>query len=214
MPCYSVAQESTCYGTTSDGRLEQGVQLPSSGKNFISYGEIPEVLGRTYVHDTVSKIVVDAYDELFVSHPNKRFKYAETGLSEGGEFSPHKTHRNGLSVDFMAPVVDQNNQSTHFSTHVFNKYGYNVDFNSAGQYEEYTIDFDALGAHLVELHKASLKNGVDIWRVLFAPDLQPKLYATQYGEYIKKHIIIPTKKSWVRHDEHYHVDFNVPCKPL
>ncbi|MDH5765520.1 MAG: replication initiation protein, partial [Gammaproteobacteria bacterium] len=28
----------------------------------------------------------------------------------------------------------------------------------------------------------------------------------------KKNIQFSTKRSWVRHDEHYHVDFSIPCK--
>jgi penicillin-insensitive murein endopeptidase len=31
-----LAEESTCYGTTSKGRLEKGVELPSSGDNFVA----------------------------------------------------------------------------------------------------------------------------------------------------------------------------------
>ncbi|VAW91180.1 hypothetical protein MNBD_GAMMA22-2662 [hydrothermal vent metagenome] len=65
-----------------------------------------------------------------------------------------------------------------------------------------------------ELNKAALKNGIKLWRVLFAPELQKKLYASQYGAYIKKHILILNRKSWVRHDEHYHVDFKVNCEPM
>ncbi|PIE89817.1 MAG: hypothetical protein CR997_09070 [Acidobacteria bacterium] len=44
--------------------------------------------------------------------------------------------------------------------------------------------------------------------------LQPLLYQTTYGKYLKENIYFPQKKSWVRHDEHDHVDFKVPCKPL
>jgi len=43
-----VAIESTCFGTTKNGRLENGVQLPSKGVNFISYGTVPEIVGRTH----------------------------------------------------------------------------------------------------------------------------------------------------------------------
>src|SRR5689334_12892526 len=33
-------QPSTCYGTPKDGRLENGWQLPSSGKNFEAYSSL------------------------------------------------------------------------------------------------------------------------------------------------------------------------------
>jgi penicillin-insensitive murein endopeptidase len=213
-PCLVTAGNSTCYGTTANGRIENAAQLPGSGVNFTSYGSLPELSGRTYVHSIVAKVVVDAYQSLAISHPDKVFKFAETGFKNGGQFKPHKTHQNGLSIDFMVPVIDKDGKSTHFPTTVFNKYGYDVEFDQNGKFEDFRIDFEALGAHIVALHKASRNNGINIWRVLFAPDLQPKLYATQDGEYIKKHILIPTKKSWVRHDEHYHVDFDVTCNPL
>jgi len=210
----TVAQDSLCYGTSKNGKLEYGVKLPGEGNNFVSYGSIPALAGRTYVHSKVKKVVIDAYNDLYKTMPDNVFKYAETGFENGGIFKPHKTHQNGLSIDFMVPVTGENGKSTHFPTNILNKYGYNVEFDSSGNYDEYQLDFDALGAHIVALHIAAQKNGISIWRVLFAPDLQPKLYASKHGEYIKKNIFIPNKKSWVRHDEHYHVDFNVNCRSL
>ncbi len=95
-----LAEESTCYGTTSTGKLVGGVKLPGEGSNFVSYSGIAELLGRTYVHSMVKEIVLASYKWLEKEAPLKVFKYAETGFKEGGEFKPHKTHRNGLSVDF------------------------------------------------------------------------------------------------------------------
>ena len=97
-PSYSI--ESTCYGTTSNGSLENGVQLPSEGVNFEGYSSIAAIAGRTYVHSSVRDIVIEAYQRLEKMEPDKVYKYAETGYEEGGQFKPHKTHRNGLSVDF------------------------------------------------------------------------------------------------------------------
>ena len=206
------AKESTCYGTTKNGRLENGVRLPSSGNNFISYSTAPELESRTYVHSIVKKVVVESYEELNLLNPQKLFKYAETGFKSGGKFSPHKTHQNGLSIDFMVPVMDKNNNSVYFPTNAQNRYGYDVNFNDQGVNENFKIDFESLGAHIVALNKASLNNNIELWRVIFAPDLQSKLYDTKYGDYIKNNVEIPTKKSWVRHDEHFHVDFKIKCK--
>lgn len=206
------AAESTCYGTTSNGRLVDGVKLPGSGPNFVSYGTMPALTGRTYVHSKVRDVVVEAYRVLQTEQPGKVYKYAETGFAEGGQFKPHKTHRNGLSVDFMVPVLDEASQSVHLPTHAFNKYGYSIEFDRSGRYMEYRIDYEALAAHLVWLHKTARAQGIGVWRVLFDPLLQAGLYQTRYGDYIKKHIQIPNKRSWVRHDEHYHVDFLVPCR--
>lgn len=208
------ASESVCYGTTGNGRLEDGVKLPSSGDNFESYGTIPELAGRTYVHSKVRDTLVDAYAFLEKKIPGKVYKYAETGFAEGGKFEPHKTHQNGLSVDFMVPVVNEQGESVHLPTNALNKYGYNIEFDKVGKFEDYKIDFEAMAEHIVALYHAAGKNKVGIWRVLFDPQLQPYLYATGKGDFIRNNIKIPNKKSWVRHDEHYHVDFKVPCKKV
>lgn len=206
--------ESTCFGTTKNGRLENGVKLPRSGPNFVSYSFILSGAGRTYVHSKVGAVVSNAYEALESSHPDKIFVYGETGLSTGGPFKPHRTHQNGLSVDFMVPVADEKGKSTPLPTNPFNKYGYGIEFDKTGQFADLTIDFEAMAAHIKALHVEAKKAGIDIWRVIFAPELQPYLYQTQNGDYIKKNIRIPKKRSWVRHDDHYHVDFKVKCKPL
>ena len=208
------AKESTCYGTTSKGRLDKGIALPSSGQNYVGYSNIARLAGRTYVHSQAADIIVNAYKFLELEQPDKIFKYAETGFEEGGQFKPHKTHRNGLSVDFMTPVLDESGQSVHLPTHPLNKFGYNIEFDSKGQYEEYSIDYVALAAHVVALHQEALSQGVDLWRVIFDPKLQSELFKTPYGPYLIKHIQFSKKRSWVRHDEHYHVDFDIPCKEL
>ena len=86
------AIESTCYGTTSKGYLRNGVALPEKGKNFVVYSELAQSLGRTYVHSNVKEIILGAYSRLEKSHPDKVYKYGETGFITGGQFRPHKTH--------------------------------------------------------------------------------------------------------------------------
>lgn len=205
------AQQSTCYGTTANGRLENGVQLPSVGDNFIAYSDLAGLLGRTYMHSTARDIVHSAYAALKKSHPDKVFKYAETGYKEGGRFRPHKTHQNGLSIDFMVPVLDKQGHSVHLPAHPFNKYGYDIEFDSQGVYGDTRIDYEAMAAHIVALHKAAKAYKSEIWRVIFDPELQPQLFKTTEGEYLRQHITFSKKRSWVRHDEHYHVDFVVRC---
>lgn len=212
MPFKLLAETSICYGTTSNGRLENGVELPAEGKNFVAYSSVARLAGRTYVHSSVSEIILISYQRLEQEQPAKVYKYAETGFREGGQFSPHKTHRNGLSVDFMTPVKNAEGTSVHLSTHPFNRFGYDIEFDKKGRYEDLTIDYDAMAAHIYLLHKVAREKGFDLWRVIFDPDLQAGLFRTQYGAYLKKHITFSKKRSWVRHDEHYHVDFSIPCQ--
>lgn len=208
----SLAEESTCYGTTANGRLENGVQLPSKGDNFVGYSLIARTAGRTYVHSEVEKIIVAAYQQLESEQADKVYKYAETGFKNGGQFKPHKTHRNGLSVDFMSPVINTKGESVHLPTHSLNRFGYDIEFDNKGQYGELTIDYTAMAAHIVALHQQAKKAGYDLWRVIFDPKLQPYLLNTRYGDYLKENIKFTQKRSWVRHDEHYHIDFAIPCK--
>jgi penicillin-insensitive murein endopeptidase len=210
----AISAESVCFGTTGAGRLEGGVQLPGDGPNFVSYGTIPELMGRTYVHSKVRDVIVSAYELLEVEAPGKVFEYAETGAETGGEFSPHKTHQNGLSVDLIVPVTDSSGESVHLPTHALNRYGYDIEFDQNGRYGDYQMDFDALGAKIVALHKSAKKHRVKIWRVLFDPKLQAHLYKTRHGSYIRTNVLIPTKRSWVRHDDHIHIDFKVECRAL
>jgi len=209
---FSYSESSTCYGVTKNGRLENGVELPSKGNNFVSYSTVARLAGRTYVHSTVKSIIVASYKDLEKEQPDKAYKYAETGFRNGGQFKPHKTHQNGLSVDFMTPVTNPKGKSVHLPTNPLNKLGYSIEFDSNNKFEEYTIDYDAIVAHIVALHKQSLSHNVDIWRVIFDPKLQPNLFKTKYAAYLKKNIQFSKKRSWVRHDEHYHVDFSIPCK--
>ncbi|WP_249199210.1 penicillin-insensitive murein endopeptidase [Photobacterium sp. GJ3] len=208
----ATAQESICHGTTSNGSLEYGVQLPANGNNFTGYSTIARWAGRTYVHSEVADILLSAYQNLETSMPDKVYKYAETGFESGGQFKPHKTHRNGLSVDFMTPVVNEKGVSVHLPTHPLNKFGYRIEFDAADQYHGMSIDYDAMAAHIVELHRESVKRGHDLWRVIFDPKLQPKLFQTRFGGYLKQNIQFSKRRSWVRHDDHYHVDFAIPCQ--
>ncbi|TMP37528.1 penicillin-insensitive murein endopeptidase [Pseudoalteromonas rubra] len=213
-PVLVSAKTSTCYGTTARGALSDGVELPHSGNNFEGYSQLARLAGRTYVHSEVYEIVTAAYQALEQTHPDKVYKYAETGFAAGGRFRPHRTHRNGLSVDFMTPVINKAGESVHLPTHPFNKFGYLIEFDKQEQYDGLRIDYDAMAAHIVALHLQAIRRGHNIWRVIFDPNLQPNLFSTQYGEYLKTQIQFSKKPSWVRHDEHYHVDFDIPCEPM
>ena len=208
------AADSVCFGTVSNGRLENGVQLPSEGKNFTPYSTLGVTLGRTYVHSKVSDIVLAAYRELQQSAPAKVFVYGETGWSSGGLIRPHRTHKNGLSVDFMVPIVDVSGRSVPLPAGPSNKFGYNIEFDVNGRYDDYVIDFEAIAEHLYQLNVASKARGVGIARVIFDPPYLPKLFASKRGNYLKSNISFMKGKAWVRHDEHYHVDFTVSCRPM
>jgi len=206
--------DSTCYGTTAKGKIDGAVQLPASGKNYVAYTEEGVSLGRTYVHAAVAKVVSAAYREMEKSLPDGRFVYGETGLKNGGAFPPHRSHQNGLSVDFFVPVRDSKGRSAYLPASADNHYGYDVEFNAEGNFGEYRIDFEAMAAHLYALDQAASKSGIRIGLVIFDLPYLPRLFATTHGSYLKSHLQFMKSKPWVRHDEHYHVDFAVPCKRM
>jgi penicillin-insensitive murein endopeptidase len=210
----SAVAESTCFGTVAKGRLEGAVALPSSGPNFSSYSSLGELLGRTYVHSVVRDVVATAYKALESAAPGKVYVFAESGWKDGGRIGPHRTHQNGLSVDFMVPVVDKHGKSVPLPTGPLNKFGYDIEFDRNATFDGLTIDFAAIAEHLYQLHLAARAKGIDLALVIFDEPYLPRLFATEHGPYLKQHLKFLQGTPWVRHDEHYHVDFAVSCRPF
>ncbi len=180
-------------------------RMPVSGPNFSSYC-IPCIAAlRTYAREPVIDTLVAGFAQLENSRPKVKFLYGEIGFPDGGRFRPHRTHREGLSVDLMVPLADRKVMSTSAA----NRYGYDVDFTDKGTNEQGQVDFAALADLIVSLKKQAQIRGGDIRRIFFAPDLQPllKKYQTEQLSGIR----FNKKQSWVRHDDHIHVDFEFGC---
>lgn len=204
---------STCRGDVVRGFLQGGTRVPYAGENFRAYSFLGFLAGRTFVHSAVRDSIRDAFAELAKSNPDLRFVYAESGWPWGGPFPPHKTHANGTAVDFLVPVRigPAPGIVSEVPTHIFNQFGYALDFDRQGQAGDYRIDFEAMALHLMALEKAAKAHGIRVQSVIFDGPLQPKLFAAPTGAQLqsKMHFI---GQAWIRHDEHYHVNFAVPCK--
>lgn len=209
----SQAEESRCFGTVTRGRLEGGVQLPASGPNFAAASPASVAEGSTYVHATVAAIVLAAYEALAQETPQSRFLYGETGWAHGGPFRRHHSHQNGLSVDFFVPVRDLRGEPALLPVAGDSRRGYGLQFDARGRLGKYAIDFDAMAEHLVQLDAAARARGVGIAVVIFDPRLLARLLATRHGDYLRSNLPFTYGDSEVRHDEHYQVDFAVPCEP-
>lgn len=196
-------------GTYADGSIRNSKRLPSSGPNFSTYSRFGSLLGRTCVHDKVRETILDAYARVDGELPSRPFVFGETGWPHGGIFWPHKTHQNGLSVDFMVPVVDHDGRPTVFPTNIFNKFGYGEEFDSTGHSRSYSIDFDAMAVHLKAIQAAAGVHGLEIRVVIFDTTLQKLLFASREGKDLPMIVRFSTKPAWVRHDEHYHIDFSI-----
>lgn len=204
---------STCLGSSSRGALRDAWKLPRSGANFRVYSDLGWLTGRTFVHSTVHGIVLDAYHRVHIREPDYEFVYGETGFESGGSFKPHRTHQNGLSIDFMVPVRDAAGASVELPTPTLRKFGYGLEFDDSGRLGELRIDFEALALHLVELKRAAARRQIRIARVIFDPKLRVHLTRTRSWSELRN-LPFMAKAAWVRHDEHYHVDFELPCRPL
>jgi penicillin-insensitive murein DD-endopeptidase len=214
VPSICLSAPSQCYGTVSNGRIERAVKLQVKGSNYTSYSSVGSTLGRTYVHSTVREIIELSFAQVRKELPETVFVYGETGWESGGRIRPHKTHQNGTSIDFFVPVKNSAGKSVPLPTSVGNQFGYDIEFDSNARYDQYSIDFDALAEHFYQLHVASKAKGNPIALVIFEAAYLPALFATKRGEYLRNHVPFMKGKPWVRHDEHYHVDFQVPCKPI
>jgi penicillin-insensitive murein DD-endopeptidase len=206
------AVQSQCYGVPGKGRIEGAMQFPLQGANYSPYADDGFAVGRTHAHTTVAQIMQASYAAVARSHPQKRFVLGEIGLPKGGRFPPHITHRNGLSVDFFMPVLDRDGRSVPLPTSRANRYGYDIEFDAEGRFGEYRIDFEAAAEHLHQLDVAAKARGAGLKLVIFDPRYVPKLLVTPRGEAVRK-LRFMKRTPRVRHDDHYHVDFDVPCKP-
>jgi penicillin-insensitive murein endopeptidase len=211
----SLANASTCYGTVGNGRLSDGVQLPPRGDNFVAYSSLGVELGRTYVHHLVRRAVLDAYANVEKTMPDKTYVYGESGFAHGGQIRPHRTHQAGLSVDFMVPVLNDANRSVSLPSTPSNEFGYGLEFDDQGRVPGFRIDFEAMAEHLYQISVAAHQHGIAIERVIFDRGLLDKLLSsTQRGAELRRTIPFMQERPWIQHDEHYHIDFRIACRPL
>lgn len=205
---YESKGPSKSKGTRVDGSLMNGKRLPTTGPNFETYSRLLTTIGRTCVHEKVRAAVVQSYQLVYDSDPSLQFVYGETGWCWGGKFWPHRTHQNGLSVDFMVPVRQHGGIAT-LPTTIIDGWGYRDEFDASGRLGEFEIDFDAMALHLRAVEEAANRNGLEIDKVIFDPELQKLLKASKHGKKLSKKLEFNTDPAWIRHDEHYHVDFRL-----
>lgn len=203
---------SVCRGTVARGSLEGGQRPPYSGENYRAYSILGYLAGRTFVHSAVRDTMVDAFATVHREHPDLRFVYAETGWPWGGGFAPHRSHANGTAVDFLVPVRTLDGSISELSTNIWDQYGYSAEFDKTGRAGSLQIDFEAMALHLLALHSAARAHGIGIQRVIFDVQLQSLLFATKSGSRLRGLVPFYPRQSWIRHDEHYHVDFAVRCR--
>ena len=210
---YSNSGQSKVIGSVRNGELENAWLLPYRGSNFSYFSPLSYYLmNNAYTHSAVHNTVLDAYELCEKTCPGVHFRVMECSDKSGGKMLFHRTHQNGMSVDFMVPKINGKKQSQ-----VFDRIGmwhYLLEFHSNGSlklHKNTSIDFESMAKHLLALDEAARKNGLRIRKVILNTELKDELYATKEGALIRDRgiYIVRSLSPIVNkfHDDHYHVDF-------
>ncbi len=203
---------STSIGTVFQGTLVHGKLIPFQGYNFDYYDTISYLDDRAFVHDKVHRTVLAAYQDMAVVFPERRFTIMECSKQAGGKIWPHRTHQNGMSIDFMVPMSQGSAAFYGLDTLGFQHYllEYNPDGSISGQ-PDVKIDFDIVAVHLLALQKRAAAQGLKISKILFQKELLDDLFASAHGVALRaSKLYFPTGLEPLinqLHDNHYHVDF-------
>lgn len=201
-------------GTVSNGNLKNGRLFPFKGPNFIYFDSASYLDKHAFTHEKVHLAVLETYKQFETILPEFEFGLMECSNEYGGKIWPHRTHQNGLSVDFMSPLLKNGVPNTDFNT--LGLPHYLMDFDKKGIYTEdasYSIDFNLLARHILTLNEEAKKHGLKIEKVILKIALKDDLFATEYGKKLKASgIYFATNLSELidsLHDDHYHVDFTI-----
>ena len=203
---------SKSIGNTANGTMENGKLLPFYGENFSYFDKGSYLDGRAFVTDKVLKTILAAYSKLEELVPNRHFYIMETANKTGGKLAPHRTHQNGLSVDFMMPLIKEN--KPYYGLDNLGTRHYLLSFNNKGEYGNDTtvkVDFNLIAQHILLLNEAAEKVGLKVKKVIIKIEYKDALFATEYGKKLKGSGIYIVKGLSklinALHDEHYHIDF-------
>ncbi len=136
----------------------------------------------------------------------------ECSNEHGGKLFPHRTHQNGLSVDFMMPLTQGG--KAYYGLDDLEKDHYWLEFDNDGNYSKdksVAIDFDLMVQHILLLDQQARENGLKVSKVIIKIELKDEMFATSYGEKLKSSGVYVVKSLTpminALHDEHYHIDF-------
>lgn len=203
---------SAAVGTVGNGTLQHAKLMPYKGRNFIYFDRASYLAGRGFLHSSVRKSILTTYDSLSRSLPHRYFNIMECSNEQGGEMFPHKTHQNGMSIDFMMPLI-QNNKP-YYGLDTIGAAHYALNFDDDGRYTRDTsisIDFNLVARKILLLDYFARLNGLNIFKVIIKIELKDELFNTEYGKLLKAsgiyvvHGLSPLINAL--HDDHYHIDF-------
>lgn len=206
---------SNSIGEYHNGSIKNSYRIPRKGNNFIYFSRFSYyILGSAYVNSKVYQTILDTYQELGQKYPERKFRIMECSKKNGGKMLIHRTHQNGLSTDFMTPLIKKNKKQKYYNAYGALRYLLNFDENGIlRSNKKVAIDFNSMAEHILILEKYARKNGLKIKKVIFKIDLKDELFKTDNGEKIKaKGIYFAQHLTPIlntAHDDHYHVDFEL-----
>ncbi len=209
--------KSKSSGTVGKGKLENPYLVPWSGKNFRYFSPISYfVFDNGYTHAKVHKTILEAYKTCETTCPNIHFKIMECSDKSGSKLLFHKTHQNGLSVDFMSPKIKTSRKKQSLLFDQLGLWHYLLEFSNSGQLnfsKNTNIDFETIARHILALDKAARNNGLHIKKIIFRIELKDDFFKTPSGKKVKQKGIYFAQAlpNWTNrvHDDHYHVDFEI-----
>ncbi|MCG8698510.1 MAG: hypothetical protein MI922_10690 [Bacteroidales bacterium] len=212
---YKNSGVSTSSGTPGSGSLRNAYQVDYKTNNAKHFSPMSYYLfGNGYVNSRLYHTIVESYQECEKTCPNIDFRLMECSDKRGGNLMLHRTHNNGLSVDFMVPKIKNGKQSKFYDK--LGLWHYLLQFDSSGRLKlnkKVKIDFETIGRHIIALDNAARKNGLKVSKVILMINLKDDFYKTQSGKEIKRRGIYFARKLSpvvdMMHDDHYHVDFKI-----
>ena len=210
---YKNSGSSVSKGTPGNGSLKNAYQIDYKMSNSKYFSPVSfYLMGNGYVNSRLYYTLLDSYKECEKTCPDIDFRIMECSDKKGGKVLLHRTHRNGLSVDFMVPKVKNGKQIKFYDR--FGLWHYLLNFDSSGRLKlnkKVTIDFESMAKHIIALDNAARKNGLSVSKVILKINLKDDFYRTKSGQEIKRRGIYfakrLSKKVDMVHDDHYHVDF-------
>ena len=197
---------SKVIGTVAHGRIERAHVIPPWGPGYVTYSFFGSAIGRQYVDGRVREALLATFATRSRTEGGRRFVMGETGWPWGGRFRPHRSHQNGMAVDVFMPVQTKSGEAASLGTWPWNKFGYGLEFNERGEMGDLRIDFERVAA--LEVDAQARQRGLRIGRVIIAPEFVPLLLETPSGHQLGAlSDRITRKPAWVRHDEHFHIEF-------
>jgi len=201
-------------GTVSSGKLENGKLMPFEGVNFVYFDTLSYLSTRAFVNDKVKKTILETYKEFETLNPERHFCFMECSNQHGGQLYPHHTHQNGLSVDFMSPLLK--NGVPYYNLDTLGADHYLLDFDNDGNYlkdNSVSVDFNLIAQHILLLEKKARIYGLKISKVIIKIEFKDNLFATENGKLLSASGIYIVKNLTTLinslHDDHYHIDFEL-----